>query len=52
VDKVFMATGVRKVGFGDVNFKELFEDKYHFLGCIMAVFNLLKPPGYVMHHQV
>jgi len=48
----YIATGVREVGFGDANLKVLFEYKSQFLGCIMAVFNLLKPPGYVMHHQV
>jgi len=48
----YVATGVRKVGFGDANLKDLFEDQSQFLGYIMAVFNLLKLPGYVMHHQV
>jgi hypothetical protein len=48
----YMATGVRKVDFGDVNLKDLFEDKSQFLGFIMAVFNLLKPAGHVMHQQV
>ena len=38
--------------FGDANLKDLFEDQSQFLGYIMAVFNLLKLPGHVMHHQV
>jgi len=47
-----MATGFRKMDFADANLKDLLDDKSQFLGFIMAVFNLLKPTGYVMHQQV
>jgi hypothetical protein len=48
----YTATGVRKVGFGDANSKDLFEDNFQFSGCVRTVFDLLKPPVCVMHQQV
>jgi hypothetical protein len=33
----YMATGVRKVGFGDANLKDLFENKFKFLGCTRGI---------------